>query len=83
MQVNELTVVDRAAGVISDEIVELGWKSRSRTRPDHSTRLICMAVKPHASYRGMKGPRCNGVLRIVTNRLDLPVELMAEMYRLR
>ena len=58
VQVNELTVVDRAAGVISDEIVELGWKSRSRTRPDHPTRLIQVAVKPHESYRGMKRPRC-------------------------
>jgi len=42
-----------------------------------------VAVKPHESYRGMKGPRCDGVLRIVTNRLDLPAVLIAEMYRLR
>jgi hypothetical protein len=81
-QVNELTDLDRAVGVISDEIVELGWKSRSRTRPDHPTRLIQVAVKPQESYRGMKGPRCDGVLRIVTNRLDLSAELIAEMYRL-
>ena len=82
-QANELTDADRAVCVISDEIVELGWKSRSRTRPDHPTRLIQVAVKPHESYRGMKGPRCDGVLRIVTNRLDLSAELIAEMYRLR
>jgi hypothetical protein len=81
-QVNELTDVDRAVGVISDEIVELGSKSRSQTLPDHPTRLIQVAVKPHESYRGMKGPRCDGVLRIVTNRLDLSAELIAEMYRL-
>jgi len=31
----------------------------------------------------MKGTRCDGVLRIVTNRLDLSAELIAEMYRLR
>lgn len=42
-----------------------------------------MAVKPHQSYRGMQGPDCDGVLRIVTDRLDLPAELVAEMYRLR
>ena len=82
-QVNGLTDADRAVGVISDEIVELGWKSRSQTLPDHPTRLIQVAVKPHESYRGMKGPRCDGVLRIVTNRLDLSAELIAEMYRLR
>ena len=82
-QASELTEADHAAGVISDEIVELGWKSRHRTRPDHPVRLICVAVKPHESYRGMQGPHCDGVLRLVTNRLDLPAELIAEMYRLR
>jgi len=80
---NELTESDHAASVISDEIVALGWKSRHRTRPDHPVRLICVAVRPHESYRGMKGPDCDGVLRLVTNRLDLPAELIAEMYRLR
>jgi IS4 transposase len=31
----------------------------------------------------MRGPTCDGVLRLVTNRLDLPAELIAELYRLR
>jgi hypothetical protein len=82
-QVHELTDADRAAGVISDERVDLGWRARCRTSPDHPTRLIQVAAKPHESYRGMKGPRCDGVLRIVTNRFDLSAELIAEMYRLR
>jgi len=80
---NELTEADRAASVISDEIVELGWKSRHRTLPNHPMRLICVAVKPHEGFRGMRGPTCDGVLRLVTNRLDLPAELIAEIYRLR
>ena len=80
---NDLTEADRTASVISDEIVELGWKSKHRTRPDHPVRLICVAVKPHESSRGWKGPHCDGVLRLVTNRLDLPAELIAEMVRLR
>jgi len=83
MQVNKLTEADRAANVISDEIVDLGWKSKHRTRPNHPVRLICVAVKPHESSRGWKGPHCDGVLRLVTNRLDLPAELIAEIYRLR
>ena len=80
---NELTEADRAASVISDEIVDLGWKSRHRTLPDHPMRLIRVAVKPHEGSRGMRGPTCDGVLRLVTNRLDLPAELIAEIYRLR
>lgn len=83
LHTNELTDADRAASVISDEIVDLGWKSRHRTRPDHPVRLICVAVKPHESHRGMQGPSSDGVLRIVTDRLDLPADLIAEMYRLR
>jgi len=58
---NDLMEADRVASVISDEIVDLGWKSRHRTRPDHPVRLICVAVKPHESYRGMQGPHCDGV----------------------
>jgi len=81
--VNDLTDADRAANVISDEIVDLGWKAKHRTRPDHPVRLVCVAVKPHESSRGTLGPHCDGVLRLVTNRLDLPAELIAEMYRLR
>jgi len=81
--VNDLTDADRAANVISDEIVDLGWKAKHRTRPDHPVRLVCVAVKPHESSRGMLGPHCDGVLRLVTNRLDLPAELIAEIYRLR
>jgi hypothetical protein len=59
MQVNELTEVDRAAGVIKDECVDLGWKSRHRIRPDHPVRLICVAVKPHAGCGNMRGPTCS------------------------
>ncbi|MCE9631428.1 MAG: hypothetical protein K8S94_12040 [Planctomycetia bacterium] len=44
---------------------------------------VIATVKPHESSRGWKGPHCDGVLRLVTNRLDLPAELIAEMDRLR
>lgn len=81
--VNELTAADRAAGIASDEIVRFGDSLAKARRPDHPVRLIRVAVRPHESYRGMKGPRCDGTLRIVTSRLDLPAELVAEMYRLR
>jgi hypothetical protein len=76
-----VTIFDPAP--LKEIAVELGhtmWKSRHRTRPDHPVRLICVEVKPHESSRGMRGPDCDGVLRLVTNRLDLPAELIAEMY---
>jgi IS4 transposase len=83
LQANELTESDRAAGVLSDEVVLLGRNAS----PDHTVRLITVAAAPHTSrgkYKGSStGPSSDGVLRIATNRLDLPAELVSEMYRLR
>ena len=49
--VNDLTDADRAANVISDEIVDLGWKAKHRTRPDHPVQIqvsfamiVCMLI---------------------------------------
>ena len=80
MHVNDLKEAGRDANVISDEIVDPGWKARQRMRPDHPVWLICGAVKPHENSRGWKGPHCAGVLRLVANRLDLPPELIAERF---
>lgn len=80
---NELGDADRRAGVIRDQIVILGGSLALARRPDHPVRLIQVEVKAHESYRGMQGPRCDGTLRIATNRLDLPAELIADIYRQR
>lgn len=86
-RVNELSEADRAAGVLSDEIVLLGKTKPADARPDHFVRLVTVAATPHTSrgkYRGgSTGPSCDGKLRIATNRLDLPAELVSEIYRLR
>lgn len=86
-QANELTDADRAAGVLSDEVVLLGLSKPAEARPDHPVRLIAIAATPHTSrgkHRpGSTGPSCDGVLRLATNRLDLPAELISEIYRLR
>jgi IS4 transposase len=86
-QTNEVSEAAAAAGVLSDEIVLLGKSRKADARPDHPVRLISVAATPHTSrgkYRGSStGPNCDGVLRIATNRLDLPAELISEIYRLR
>jgi hypothetical protein len=68
IQANELTDADRAANVISDEVVELGWKSKHRTRPDHSVRLICVASRRRCSH-GLMG--CAGFGLPVATGLQL------------
>jgi hypothetical protein len=76
-----------AAGVLSDEIVELGAGTTAAKRPDHPVRLVQVAVTPstpRGKTRGGKtGPPSDGVLRIATNLLDVPAEIIAEIYRQR
>jgi hypothetical protein len=76
-----------AAGVLSDEIVELGAGSPKSKSPNHRVRLIQVRTTP-SSPRGKRpggktGPPSDGVLRIATNLLDVPAEIIAEIYRQR
>jgi len=77
-----LTESDIAAGVVSDEVVSFDAGSKARIVPDHPVRIVTVKATPHRSG-GRTGPNCDGFLRIATNRLDLPAELISEMYRLR
>jgi hypothetical protein len=77
----------QAAGVLQDAIVELGTTSKADARPDHPIRLITIRTKPHikrSKYKGgSTGPGSDGVLRIATNLLDVPAEIIALIYRYR
>lgn len=63
---------------------EAGNSLPSRIIP---VRIVTVKATPHRSggksSGGRTGPNCDGFLRIATNRLDLPAELISEMYRLR
>jgi len=83
-----LTDADRAARVTGDAVVALGAGSKPDARPDHRIRLVTIAARPHRSAghyarRGSTGPSCDGVLRIATNLLDVPAEIIALIYRYR
>ena len=71
------------ANVLEDALVELGTASR----PDHPVRVVLVKIPPHSRRGGRKGgvagPASDGVLRIATNLLDVPAELIAEMYHHR
>lgn len=76
-----------AAGVLSDEIVELGAGSPQSKSPNHPVRLVRVRTTPSRprgkSPGGKTGPSSDGILRIATNLLDVPVEIVAEIYRQR
>ena len=81
-----LTAADRAAGVLSDQIVRF-TNGKADARPDHRVRLVCVRTSPHTSRgkscSGSTGPESDGVLRIATNLLDVPAEIVALIYRFR
>lgn len=82
-----LSTEARAADILEDAVVELGKTSKTEARPDHSIRLITIKTTPHVKrgkYKGgSTGPGSDGVLRIATNLLDIPAEIIALIYRFR
>jgi hypothetical protein len=84
LETRELSDADRAQNVLSDDIVRMGQSSKVNARPDHKLRLITVRISPHTSrgkYKGgSTGPGSDGILRIVTNLLDVPAEIIALIY---
>jgi hypothetical protein len=76
------------ANVISDQIVRMGLGKKPSERADHPTRLICVRCSPHRK-RGKRangqshGPTSDGTLRIVTDLLDVPAQVIAFLYEYR
>ena len=78
------------AGVISDQIVQMGLGKKPGQRAGHPTRLICVTCTPHQKRGkgkrrgvGQTGPTSDGVLRIVTDLLDVPAYIIAFLYGYR
>jgi hypothetical protein len=85
-----LSQAARDAGVISDQVVRIGLSKKPAERADHLTRLICVRCTPHQKRGkgkkhgvGQTGPTSDGVLRIVTDLLDVPAEVIAFLYEYR
>ena len=67
--------------IISDEIVEFSKGSGL----NHKVRVICIRINPHTSrgkYRGgSSGIDSDGILRIATNLVDVPAEVIGLISR--
>ncbi len=74
----------REAGILFDGIVRMGLTSKPDAQPNHTLRLIQIKTNPHTrrgKYAGgATGPPSDGVLRIVTNLVDVPVEILSDIY---
>ena len=73
------------AGVLADLIVQLGSTGKNRT--DHPVRVIqvkCTPRPPRGRRHGGKwAPPSDGILRIATNLMDVPAEVIADIFRHR
>jgi hypothetical protein len=86
-QERPLSAAALAAGVARDVVAHLGCAAKGKGRPDHPVRLIFVRVKPHAKRSHRKGNTgagpSDGLLRIATDLLDVPAEIIALIYRYR
>jgi Transposase DDE domain len=77
----------RRAGVLRDIVVKLGTSHKAAERPDHAVRVILVKAQPHRKTGGRKGGTAgspsDGILRIATNLLDVPAEVIADIYKYR
>jgi IS4 transposase len=79
-----LTDADRALNVLGDQVVSIGQSGKAEARPDHPIRLVTVRISPHTSRgknrSGSTGPDSDGILRIATNLLDVPAEVIALIF---
>lgn len=82
-----LSAADKAANVVRDVVVDMGLSKTAAKRPDHPVRLVIVQVKPHEKRSNRKGNTgagpSDGLLRIATDLLDVPAEIIALLYRYR
>jgi len=76
-----------AAGVLRDVVVQMGKNRKEGARANHLVRVICVKTEPNTKRGGRTakttGPPSDGVLRIATCLLDVPAEVIADIYRHR
>lgn len=82
-----LSEAAKAAGIVFDGTVRLGASSKADAQPDHPIRLVLIKTTPHVKrgkYRGgSAGPPSDGLLRIATDLLDVPAEIIGLIFQYR
>lgn len=87
VEARPLTAAARQAQVTLDAVVRLGMDRKPEDQPQHPVRLVYVQTTPHPKRGkhggGTAGPRSDGTLRLATNLLDVPAEVIAFLYRQR
>lgn len=73
--------------VVQDALVRIGQTGKAESRPDHPIRVVTIKTTPHVKrgkYKGgSTGAGSDGYLRIATNLLDVPAEIIGLIFRYR
>jgi hypothetical protein len=77
----------RRVGVLRDIVVKLGTSHKAEARTNHPVRVILVQAEPHRKRGGRPGqaagPPSDGILRIATEMLDVPAEIISDIYKHR
>jgi hypothetical protein len=75
------------AGVELDAVVRMGEGREAADRPQHKLRLVIIKTTTHSKRGkqggGTSGPGSDGFLRLATNLLDVPPEIIGALYKQR
>lgn len=87
VEARPLSEAARQAHVTLDAVVRLGADRKPDEQPQHPVRLVYVQTTPHHKRGkqggGTAGPRSDGTLRLATNLLDVPAEVIAFIYQHR
>lgn len=82
-----LTPAAQQAGVLRDLVAALGTSGKAEAQPNHAVRVVLVQTTPHKKTGGRKGgtagPASDGIIRIATNLVDVPTEIIADIYKHR
>jgi hypothetical protein len=72
-----------AAGVVRDTIAIIGHDRTGVDKPAHKIRIVVIKAPPHSSRGIHRGHESDGYLRLATDMVDVPADLIALIYKYR
>jgi hypothetical protein len=79
----EITEAGKAAGVVRDTIAIIGQSRTGADQPNHKIRIVIVKTTPHTSRGIHRGHDSDGYLRLATDMLDVPADVISLIYTYR
>ena len=73
----------REANVVRDTIAIIGHDRKAPDKPTHKIRVVVIKTTPHKNRGKSRGHESDGYLRIATDMLDVPADVIAQIYKYR